>query len=77
MSIHDIFDKKDREKWTGFMDSITGKIFKGFKNIFKKAVSSGEFTDPERELAASCRFPNEASIKELFHFGQIIDSQRF
>ena len=76
MSIHEIFDNHDRKKWTGFMNSITGRILNGFKNIISKAVSSGEYTDPQRELAASCRFPNEASTKELFHYGQIIDDKR-
>ena len=75
-NVHEIFDNQDRDKWTGFMNSITGKILKGFKNLISKAVSSGDYTDPVRELAASCRFPNEASIKELFHYGQIIDQKK-
>lgn len=75
MSIHDLFDNT-KNKMTGFMNSIVGKILIGFKNIISKAVSSSDYSDKTRELAASCRFPNEASTKELFHYGQIIDAKR-
>jgi hypothetical protein len=51
------------------MDSFTGKMLSGMKDLISKAVSSGSYTNEIRDIAASCRFPNEASTKELFHYG--------
>jgi len=69
MSVHEVFDSHTRDKWNGFLGSFAGKILKGMKDLISKAVSSGNYTDKKREAAASCRFPNEASTKELFHYG--------
>ena len=77
MSIHEIFDTKTRDHLNSFMSSFTGKMLGSMIDLVVKAVNSAEYDNVERNEAASIRFPNEASTKELFHYGQIVDAKQF
>jgi len=70
MSIHEIFYSGYRNEWNTFMSSFTGKMLGSMKDLIVKALgSSASYNNEERGIVASNRFPNEASTKELFHYG--------
>lgn len=69
MSIYELFDTSTRNKLNAFMDSFTGKMLSSISHLISKAVSSTTYSNPVRSEAASNRFPNEASTKEVFHYG--------
>ena len=77
MSVYEVWDTESRNKYNAFMDSFTGKTLSSIGHLISDAVSSAEYSDPVRSKASSNRFPNEASTKEIFHYGQIIKDKRF
>lgn len=60
-------------------DSVAGRLFKSMSSVVESAVRSKNpaYENQERNKAASCRFPNEASTKEFYHYGQLVESGNF
>ena len=65
--------------WNSIADSTVGKLFSSMSQVISNAVRSTNpvYENQERNKAASCRFPNEASTKEFYHYSQIVRSGNF
>jgi len=79
MSIYKMFDTKEVNGYNSISDSVVGKLFKSMSSVISNAVRSKNpvYDNQERLKAGSCRFPNEASTKEFYHYGQLITSGNF
>lgn len=74
MSIYNMFSTNEVNTWNSISDSMAGKLFKSMSSVVSNAVRSSNpvYENQERNKAASCRFPNEASTKEFYHYGQLV-----
>jgi hypothetical protein len=70
MSVYDMFGTKTVNMWNSVCDSTVGKLFGSLLTVLENAVRSTNpvYENQDRNKAASCRFPNEASTKEFYHY---------
>lgn len=79
MSVYKMFDTNTVNNYNSMSNSMVGRLFKTMSSVMEKAVRSTNpvYENQERNKAASCRFPNEASTKEFYHYGQLVKSGNF
>ena len=79
VSVYNMFPTNLVNSFNSLTDSLAGRLFKSMSSVLSNAVRSSNpvYENQERNKAASCRFPNEASTKEFYHYGQLVETGNF
>jgi len=79
VSVYNMFPTNLVNTLNSIGGSVAGRLFKSMSRVIENATSSSNpvYENQERVKAASCRFPNEASTKEFYHYGQLVKSGNF
>lgn len=79
MGVYNMFSTNTVNTFNSMSDSVVGRLFKSMSSVVENLVKSSNpnYENQERNKAASCRFPNEASTKEFYHYGQLVHSGNF